>query len=84
MISKHVCKILTISNTIRYHRNHLEKKQKHIYRTPLGDLPLDIDTLAELRKTQEFSFLPMDVDEAQLHRSFSVDLLGGPCTQMHN
>lgn len=35
------------------------------YRTPLGDLPLNLDTLAELRKTQEFSFLPMDVDEAE-------------------
>lgn len=35
------------------------------YRTPLGDLPLDLDTLAELRKTNQFSALPMDVDEAE-------------------
>mmetsp|Transcript_33196 Transcript_33196/g.76675 ORF Transcript_33196/g.76675 Transcript_33196/m.76675 type:complete len:328 (+) Transcript_33196:99-1082(+) len=35
------------------------------YRTPLGDLPLDQGTLAELRQTQEFSHLPMDVDEAE-------------------
>ncbi|OLP76282.1 Protein MEMO1, partial [Symbiodinium microadriaticum] len=33
------------------------------YRTPLGDLPLDLAVLAELRKTHEFSHLPMHVDE---------------------
>jgi len=35
------------------------------YRTPLGDLPLDLAVLAELRKTHEFSHLPMHVDEAE-------------------
>eukprot|EP00931_Biecheleriopsis_adriatica_P055695 TRINITY_DN32990_c0_g1_i1.p1 TRINITY_DN32990_c0_g1~~TRINITY_DN32990_c0_g1_i1.p1 ORF type:complete len:326 (-),score=51.07 TRINITY_DN32990_c0_g1_i1:85-1062(-) len=35
------------------------------YRTPLGDLPLDLETLAELRKSREFSTLSMAVDEAE-------------------
>jgi len=35
------------------------------YRTPLGDLPLDVDTLNELRGTQKFARLTMSVDEAE-------------------
>ncbi|CAJ1425149.1 unnamed protein product [Effrenium voratum] len=35
------------------------------YRTPLGDLPLDQETLAALRESKEFSHLPMHVDEAE-------------------
>ncbi|CAE8626386.1 unnamed protein product [Polarella glacialis] len=35
------------------------------YRTPLGDLPLDTATLAELRRTREFATLTMSVDEAE-------------------
>lgn len=35
------------------------------YKTPIGDLELDLPTLAELRRTGEFSTLPMAVDEAE-------------------
>lgn len=35
------------------------------YATPLGDLPLDVDTLGELRRTGQFSAVPMRVDEAE-------------------
>jgi len=52
------------------------------YRTPLGDLPLDLDTLAELRRSREFAKLPMSVDEAEhsleLQLPFLALLLNGP------
>jgi len=35
------------------------------YRTPIGDLPLDLATLQELRQTGEFSTLSMSVDEEE-------------------
>lgn len=35
------------------------------YRTPLGDLPLDLPLLSTLRDSGEFSELPMPVDEAE-------------------
>ncbi|CAK8995441.1 Protein MEMO1 (Mediator of ErbB2-driven cell motility 1) (Memo-1), partial [Durusdinium trenchii] len=60
----------------------LPAEEVQAYRTPLGDLPLDTDTLAELRKTKDFSVLPMEVDEAEhsveMQLPFLALLLQGP------
>jgi len=70
------------------HHAHVEGcglpgSQVTTYRTPLGDLPLDVATLAELRRTGEFSELPMEVDEREhsleLQLPFLAELLlNGP------
>jgi len=43
----------------------LPKAEVVAYQTPMGDLALDTATLDELRRTGEFSELPMNVDEAE-------------------
>jgi len=52
------------------------------YATPLGDLPLDVDTLAELRRSGAFSALPMSVDEAEhsieMQLPFLAEILNSP------
>jgi len=58
--------IMTSGSMLVFWGVHVYELSQKKSRTPLGDLPLNLDTLAELRKTQEFSFLPMDVDEARV------------------
>jgi len=54
------------------------------YQTPMGNLPLDLPVLAQLRKSGCFSALPMSIDEAEHSLELQLPflatlLLGGRC-----
>jgi AmmeMemoRadiSam system protein B len=58
-------KVFLLGPSHHYHLSNCALSRCTKYSTPLGDLPIDLDTVSELRKTGLFSDMSIDNDEAE-------------------
>eukprot|EP00252_Welwitschia_mirabilis_P006454 TRINITY_DN1733_c0_g1_i2.p1 TRINITY_DN1733_c0_g1~~TRINITY_DN1733_c0_g1_i2.p1 ORF type:complete len:292 (+),score=45.37 TRINITY_DN1733_c0_g1_i2:375-1250(+) len=58
-------RVFLLGPSHHYYTPRCALSQATVYKTPIGDLPIDLEVNNELRETRKFEIMDLDVDEAE-------------------